>query len=144
MGCSTLKGLAGNDGRKCSPLARGCKSVWGCDVAFSARRPLNPCSRVPLLSSVACSRFFSLYFSPIFFDLDHDLIINTLLSPGSTAPFTAAKNHLLNYHSGMLQTWSKFCFSDGYIEVVVVLPSPDENTQGYASPFLSSRVYVPC
>lgn len=31
----------------------------------------------------------------------------------------------------MLQSWNKFCFTTGYIEVAVVLPGPDENTQGY-------------
>ncbi|RDB14975.1 putative beta-glucan synthesis-associated protein C23H3.11c [Hypsizygus marmoreus] len=53
------------------------------------------------------------------------------LTPGSTAPFTAAENHGLNYRSGMLQSWNKFCFSSGYIEVAVVLPGPNEDTQGY-------------
>ncbi|KAF8066469.1 beta-glucan synthesis-associated protein-domain-containing protein [Lyophyllum atratum] len=53
------------------------------------------------------------------------------ITPGSTAPFTAAENHLLNYRSGMLQSWNKFCFTSGYIEVSVVLPGPDQNTQGY-------------
>lgn len=33
----------------------------------------------------------------------------------------------------MLQSWNKFCFSSGYIEVNVVLPGPDENTRGYVS-----------
>ncbi|KAK0483237.1 glycoside hydrolase family 16 protein [Armillaria novae-zelandiae] len=36
-----------------------------------------------------------------------------------------------DYRSGMLQSWNKFCFTTGYIEVAVVLPGPDENTQGY-------------
>ncbi|KAJ7181361.1 beta-glucan synthesis-associated [Mycena crocata] len=52
-------------------------------------------------------------------------------TPGSTAPFTADQNHQLTYRSGMLQSWNKFCFTRGYIEVAVVLPGPDENTQGY-------------
>lgn len=52
-------------------------------------------------------------------------------TPGSTAPFTLAENHNLTYRSGMLQSWNKFCFTSGYIEVSVVLPGPNENTQGY-------------
>ncbi|KAL0958584.1 hypothetical protein HGRIS_013925 [Hohenbuehelia grisea] len=31
----------------------------------------------------------------------------------------------------MLQSWNKFCFTSGYIEVSVTFPGPDENTQGY-------------
>jgi len=37
----------------------------------------------------------------------------------------------LPYRSGMLQSWNKFCFTTGYIEVSVSLPGPDQNTQGY-------------
>ncbi|KAK7054157.1 beta-glucan synthesis-associated protein-domain-containing protein [Favolaschia claudopus] len=40
---------------------------------------------------------------------------------GSTAPFTIDQNHNLEYRSGMLQSWNKFCFTRG----------PDANTQGY-------------
>jgi hypothetical protein len=39
--------------------------------------------------------------------------------------------HGLPYRSGMLQSWNKFCFSSGYIEVSLTLPGPNENTQGY-------------
>ncbi|KAF8339437.1 beta-glucan synthesis-associated [Amanita rubescens] len=53
------------------------------------------------------------------------------LTPNSTAPFTATDNHNLTYRSGMLQSWNKFCFSSGYIEVSASFPGPDENTQGY-------------
>jgi len=53
------------------------------------------------------------------------------LTPGSTAPFQTSDNHNQTYRSGMLQSWNKFCFSGGYIEVAVNLPGPDENTQGY-------------
>lgn len=53
------------------------------------------------------------------------------LTPGSTAPFTAAENHNLEYRSGMVQTWNKFCFTSGYIEVSVTFPGPDENAAGY-------------
>ncbi|KAF8996765.1 glycoside hydrolase family 16 protein [Hymenopellis radicata] len=53
------------------------------------------------------------------------------LTQNSTAPFTAADNHDLSYRSGMLQSWNKFCFSSGYIEVAVVLPGPNEDTAGY-------------
>ncbi|KAJ8496348.1 hypothetical protein ONZ45_g12486 [Pleurotus djamor] len=52
-------------------------------------------------------------------------------TPGSTAPFTMAENHNMQYRSGMLQSWNKFCFTSGYIEVRVVLPGPDENAAGY-------------
>ena len=52
---------------------------------------------------------------------------------GSTAPFTADSNHGLDFRSGMLQSWNKFCFTTGYVEVSVTLPGPDENTQGYVS-----------
>lgn len=31
----------------------------------------------------------------------------------------------------MLQSWNKFCFTNGYIEVSLSLPGPDENTAGY-------------
>lgn len=35
-------------------------------------------------------------------------------------------NHMLPYRSGMLQSWNKFCFSSGYIEVSLTLPGgPD-------------------
>jgi beta-glucanase (GH16 family) len=30
--------------------------------------------------------------------------------------------HDLNYRSGMLQSWNKFCFTGGYIEVSISLP----------------------
>ncbi|TFK60546.1 beta-glucan synthesis-associated [Pluteus cervinus] len=53
------------------------------------------------------------------------------LTPGSTAPFTIAENHNLQYRSGMVQSWNKFCFSSGYIEVSVVLPGPDQQARGY-------------
>ncbi|THH28900.1 hypothetical protein EUX98_g5283 [Antrodiella citrinella] len=41
------------------------------------------------------------------------------------------QNHGLQYKSGMLQSWNKFCFTSGYIEVAVSLPGPNSNTQGY-------------
>ncbi|KXN92138.1 Beta-glucan synthesis-associated protein KRE6 [Leucoagaricus sp. SymC.cos] len=34
----------------------------------------------------------------------------------------AADNHNLNYRSGMIQTWNKFCFTGGIIEASVQLP----------------------
>ncbi|KAJ7639165.1 beta-glucan synthesis-associated [Roridomyces roridus] len=52
-------------------------------------------------------------------------------SQGSTAPFTVDENHNQTYRSGMLQSWNKFCFTRGYIEVAIVLPGPNANTQGY-------------
>ncbi|TFK50280.1 beta-glucan synthesis-associated [Heliocybe sulcata] len=39
--------------------------------------------------------------------------------------------HGLPYKSGMLQSWNKFCFTHGYLEVSLTLPGPDSNTQGY-------------
>lgn len=38
-----------------------------------------------------------------------------------------------SYRSGMLQSWNKFCFTRGYIEVSISLPGPNEETQGYVS-----------
>ncbi|KAJ6538483.1 beta-glucan synthesis-associated [Mycena vulgaris] len=52
-------------------------------------------------------------------------------SMGSTAPFTLEENHNQTYRSGMLQSWNKFCFTRGYIEVAIVLPGPNANTKGY-------------
>lgn len=40
-------------------------------------------------------------------------------------------NHGLQYKSGMLQSWNKFCFTHGYLEVAVTLPGPNSDTQGY-------------
>jgi len=31
----------------------------------------------------------------------------------------------------MLQSWNKFCFTTGYIEVSMTFPGPDQNTRGY-------------
>ncbi|KAF8339600.1 beta-glucan synthesis-associated protein-domain-containing protein [Cantharellus anzutake] len=39
-------------------------------------------------------------------------------------------NHNLNFQSGMLQSWNKFCFSSGYIEVNVSLPG-SHTTPGF-------------
>ncbi|THH08101.1 hypothetical protein EW145_g2925 [Phellinidium pouzarii] len=41
------------------------------------------------------------------------------------------ENHDLNYRSGMVQSWNKFCFTHGYIEVNLSLPGPNDETQGY-------------
>ena len=35
-------------------------------------------------------------------------------------------NHNLNFRSGMLQSWNKFCFTTGYIEVSVSMPGRPE------------------
>ena len=35
---------------------------------------------------------------------------------------TEQETHNLNFQSGMLQSWNKFCFTTGYIEVKVSLP----------------------
>ena len=40
----------------------------------------------------------------------------------------------LPYRSGMLQSWNKFCFTSGYIEVAASLPGPNDETRGYVSP----------
>ncbi|KAI0300491.1 beta-glucan synthesis-associated [Multifurca ochricompacta] len=37
----------------------------------------------------------------------------------------------MQYRSGMLQSWNKFCFTSGYIEVSLTLPGPNEETRGY-------------
>ncbi|PPR01618.1 hypothetical protein CVT24_005845, partial [Panaeolus cyanescens] len=63
--------------------------------------------------------------------MDHISTTQSKITPGSTAPFTIAENHNLEYRSGMLQSWNKFCFTTGYIEVAVTFPGPDENTEGY-------------
>lgn len=31
-------------------------------------------------------------------------------------------NHNLNFRSGMVQSWNKFCFTTGYIEVSISMP----------------------
>ena len=36
-------------------------------------------------------------------------------------------NHELPYRSGMLQSWNKFCFTSGYIEVSITLPGGPES-----------------
>jgi hypothetical protein len=45
------------------------------------------------------------------------------------------------YRSGMLQSWNKFCFTSGYIEVSLTLPGPNQETTGYVRPFLPSFLY---
>ena len=40
----------------------------------------------------------------------------------------------MSYRSGMLQSWNKFCFTGGYIEVSLTLPGPNDETRGYVSP----------
>ncbi|KAI0002450.1 concanavalin A-like lectin/glucanase [Russula compacta] len=40
-------------------------------------------------------------------------------------------NDGMQYRSGMLQSWNKFCFTGGYIEVALTLPGPNEETRGY-------------
>ncbi|TFY65614.1 hypothetical protein EVG20_g5481 [Dentipellis fragilis] len=37
----------------------------------------------------------------------------------------------MQYRSGMLQSWNKFCFTSGYIEVSLSLPGPNDETRGY-------------
>jgi hypothetical protein len=61
----------------------------------------------------------------------YSIVFNS--NTGSTASFTPADNHNLNYCIGMLQSWNKFCFTRGYIEIKVLLPRSDENSKGYVS-----------
>ncbi|KAH9919444.1 beta-glucan synthesis-associated [Epithele typhae] len=42
-------------------------------------------------------------------------------------------NHNLPYRSGMLQSWNKFCFTSGYIEVAMTLPGPTSSTRATAT-----------
>jgi len=37
----------------------------------------------------------------------------------------------MDFRSGMLQSWNKFCFTSGYLEVSVTLPGPNSNVTGY-------------
>ncbi|KAG7100303.1 hypothetical protein E1B28_002078 [Marasmius oreades] len=55
-------------------------------------------------------------------DADSETVTQPNLTKGSTAPFTKDDNHNLTYRSGMLQSWNKFCFTSGYIEIAVQLP----------------------
>ena len=43
------------------------------------------------------------------------------------------ETHGLQYRSGMLQGWNKFCFTNGYVEVNLSLPGPNSDAQGYVS-----------
>lgn len=43
------------------------------------------------------------------------------------------ETHGLQYRSGMLQSWNKFCFTSGYIEVSLSLPGPNVDASGYVS-----------
>ncbi|TFK35297.1 beta-glucan synthesis-associated protein-domain-containing protein [Crucibulum laeve] len=58
-------------------------------------------------------------------------LVITMDSTSTTQAGLTPENHLLDYRSGMLQTWNKFCFTSGYIEVAVTFPGPNEDTQGY-------------
>jgi hypothetical protein len=42
----------------------------------------------------------------------------------------------LQYKSGMLQSWNKFCYTSGYFEVSVTFPGPNADTQGYVRSFV--------
>lgn len=53
------------------------------------------------------------------------------------------QNHMLQYKSGMLQSWNKFCFSSGYIEVSMSLPGPNSDTRGYVSNVCLCHFNVP-
>jgi len=70
------------------------------------------------------------FLRPVPFAVPYTMLTQTA---GSTAPFNSGLNHNRTYRSGMLQSWNKFCFTSGYIEVSVVLPGPGQNSQGYVS-----------
>ncbi|KAJ7695966.1 glycoside hydrolase family 16 protein [Mycena rosella] len=40
---------------------------------------------------------------------------------------TEAPSHNLNFQSGMLQSWNKFCFTTGYVEVAISLPGSPQS-----------------
>lgn len=68
----------------------------------------------------------------------------TVACPGSTTPPTAAVDHLvLDYGSGMIQSWIKFSFTCGYIDVKAVHPRPDANTRGYVRSLKSIPLPLP-
>ncbi|KZT44415.1 glycoside hydrolase family 16 protein [Sistotremastrum suecicum HHB10207 ss-3] len=46
---------------------------------------------------------------------------------------TEVPNHNLNFQSGMLQSWNKFCFTTGYIEVSVSLPGSGDTPGNWAA-----------
>ena len=54
------------------------------------------------------------------------------------------QNHGLQYVSGMLQAWNKFCFTSGYVEVAVTLPGPNSDTKGYVSGLCSLCYLAVC
>lgn len=47
----------------------------------------------------------------------------------------------LQYRSGMLQGWNKFCFTNAYVEVSASLPGMDSDAQGYVRHFYSLKFY---
>ena len=53
------------------------------------------------------------------------------------------ESHGLQYRSGMLQSWNKFCFTSGYFEVSVTFPGPNSNTQGYVRSFVFMSFPLP-
>ena len=56
----------------------------------------------------------------------------------------SAPNHGLLYRSGMLQSWNKFCFTGGYIEVSMTLPGPNALAQGYVRGLFSRSLSGCC
>ncbi len=56
--------------------------------------------------------------------------INTTDDGALTITMTEKAVHNLNFQSGMLQSWNKFCFSGGYIEFSAMLPGR-EDTRGF-------------
>jgi hypothetical protein len=52
-------------------------------------------------------------------------------------------NHNLNFRSGMLQSWNKFCFTTGYIEVSISLPGSGEVPGNWAAAWTMVRFNCP-
>ncbi len=56
--------------------------------------------------------------------------VNTTDDGALTILMTQQETHNLNFQSGMLQSWNKFCFQGGYIEFAAMLPGR-QDTRGY-------------
>lgn len=53
---------------------------------------------------------------------------------------TEVENHNLNFQSGMIQSWNKFCFTTGYIEVSVSLPGSGDTPGNWAAAWTMVRM----
>ncbi len=56
--------------------------------------------------------------------------INTTADGALTILMSQQETHNLNFQSGMLQSWNKFCFTGGYIEFSAMLPGR-QDTRGF-------------